>query len=84
MDSRTAGLRPFVVFCVVIASLGALSNGINTSSLNIPGDYVKNCPDVPEGQISYFEGSSIPKCIPMGDWIWQVFYITITMSLLSS
>ncbi|KAI7854776.1 general substrate transporter [Circinella umbellata] len=72
MDSRTAGLRPFVVFCVIIASLGALSNGINTSSLNIPGDYVKNCPGVPEGEVTYFEGSSIPKCIPMGDWIWGV------------
>ncbi|KAI9277210.1 general substrate transporter [Phascolomyces articulosus] len=72
MDSRTAGLRPFVVFCVIIASLGAFSNGINTSSLNIPGDYVKNCPGVPEGEVSYFEGSSMPKCIPMGDWIWGV------------
>ncbi|KAI9498308.1 monosaccharide transporter [Zychaea mexicana] len=72
MDSRTAGLRPFVVFCVVIASVGAFSNGINTSSLNIPGDYVKNCPDVPVGEVTYFEGSSIPKCIPMGDWIWGV------------
>lgn len=70
MDSRTAPLRPFVVFCVIIASLGALNNGINTSSLNIPGDYVRYCPDVPEGVITYFPNSSLPKCIPMSSWVW--------------
>ncbi|KAI9307812.1 general substrate transporter [Cunninghamella echinulata] len=70
MDSRVAPLRPFVVFCVVIACLGALNNGFNTSSLNIPGEYVLNCPDVPSGVVTYFPNSSLPKCIPMSSWVW--------------
>ncbi|KAI8078757.1 general substrate transporter [Halteromyces radiatus] len=72
MDSRTAPLRPFVLFCVVIASLGALNNGFNTSALNIPGDYVKQCPGVPSGVITYYPNSSLPQCIPMDPWIWGV------------
>lgn len=32
MDSRQAGVRPFVYFCVVIAALGAMNNGFNTVS----------------------------------------------------
>lgn len=70
MDSRTAPLRPFVLFCVVIASLGAMNNGFNTSALNIPGDYVKGCPGVAAGEVTYYPNSSIPQCIPMDSWIW--------------
>lgn len=33
MDSRQAGVRPFVYFCVVIATLGAMNNGFNTVSI---------------------------------------------------
>ncbi|KAI8334195.1 general substrate transporter [Chlamydoabsidia padenii] len=72
MDSRTAPLRPFVLFCVVIASLGAMNNGFNTSSLNIPGDYVKGCPGVAAGEVTYYPNSSLPQCIPMDSWIWGV------------
>ncbi|KAH8549846.1 general substrate transporter [Umbelopsis sp. PMI_123] len=71
MDSRQSGVRPYVYFCVVIAALGALNNGFNTSSLNIPGDSVKQCPGGP-GVIEYYQGSSLPMCIPMSDWIWGV------------
>jgi hypothetical protein len=35
MDSREAGVRPYVYFCVVIAALGALNNGFNTVSVFI-------------------------------------------------
>ncbi|KAI8379330.1 general substrate transporter [Radiomyces spectabilis] len=72
MDSRHAGLRPFVVFCVVIASLGAMNNGFNTSSLNIPASAIRKCPGVPEGQVTYYPNSPLPQCLPMGDWIWGV------------
>ncbi|CAO3591659.1 unnamed protein product [Absidia cylindrospora] len=72
MDSRTAPLRPFVLFCVVIASLGAMNNGFNTSALNIPGDYVKECPGVAAGEVTYYPNSSLPQCIPMDPWIWGV------------
>ncbi|KAI9289495.1 general substrate transporter [Umbelopsis sp. AD052] len=69
MDSREAGVRPYVYFCVVIAALGAMNNGFNTSSLNIPGDSVRQCPGGP-GVIEYYPGSPLPMCIPMSDWIW--------------
>jgi hypothetical protein len=35
MDSREAGVRPYVYFCVVIAALGAMNNGFNTVSVSI-------------------------------------------------
>ncbi|KAI7886557.1 general substrate transporter [Lichtheimia hyalospora FSU 10163] len=69
---NTSELRFYVVFCVFVSCLGALNNGVNTSSLNIPGDYVKSCPGVPEGEVTYYPGSSLPQCIPMSDWIWGV------------
>ncbi|KAI7905423.1 general substrate transporter [Cokeromyces recurvatus] len=72
MDSREAPLRSFVVFCTIIASLGAFNSGVNTSALNIPGEAVKKCPNVPEGVITYYPHSPLPQCIPMGDWIWGV------------
>ncbi|KAI9023795.1 general substrate transporter [Phycomyces nitens] len=72
MDSRTSGVRFFVYFCVMVASLGALNSGFNTSSLNIPGNSVRYCPGVPVGEITYYATSSLPQCLPMGDWIWGV------------
>ncbi|KAJ2956775.1 hypothetical protein NQZ79_g7440 [Umbelopsis isabellina] len=69
VDSRESPVRPFVYFCVVVAALGAMNNGFNTSSLNIPGDNVKNCP---EPGIQNYPGSTLPMCIPMSDWIWGV------------
>ncbi|KAL0087873.1 major facilitator superfamily domain-containing protein [Phycomyces blakesleeanus] len=72
MDSRTSGVRFFVYFCVMVASLGALNSGFNTSSLNIPGNSVRYCPGVPAGEVTYYATSSLPQCLPMGDWIWGV------------
>lgn len=69
MSSKKEGLHPFVIFCVVISSLGALNNGFNTSSLNIPGKALTNCPGVPFGEVTYYPRSSLPQCIPMSDWI---------------
>ncbi|KAI7885029.1 general substrate transporter [Lichtheimia hyalospora FSU 10163] len=64
MDSRQAGVRPYVLFCSVIASLGTFSSGVNTSAFNIPGSYVRNCEPDPS--------ATLPPCIPMGDWVWGV------------
>ncbi|ORE05188.1 general substrate transporter [Rhizopus microsporus var. microsporus] len=72
MDSRNASLRPFVVFCAMIASLGAFNSGFNTSSLNIPGGAVRNCPGVAPGVVTYYPNSPLPQCLPMSDWIWGV------------
>ncbi|KAI9265937.1 general substrate transporter [Sporodiniella umbellata] len=71
MDSRNS-LRPFVIFCAMIASLGSFNSGFNTSALNIPGGSVRNCPNVAPGVVTYYPSSSLPECIPMGDWIWGV------------
>jgi hypothetical protein len=68
-DSRDSGLRPFVVFCAVIAAFGAFNNGLNTSALNIPGTALTHCPGVPFGEVTYYPNSSLPQCIPMSDWI---------------
>ncbi|EIE78781.1 hypothetical protein RO3G_03486 [Rhizopus delemar RA 99-880] len=72
MDSRSASLRPFVIFCAMIASLGSFNSGFNTSALNIPGNAVRNCPNVASGVVTYYPNSSLPQCLPMGDWIWGV------------
>ncbi|KAI9262398.1 general substrate transporter [Phascolomyces articulosus] len=72
MDSREAGVCPFVLFCAIVASLGALNGGINMSALNIPEYFVRNCPDVASGIMTYFPGSTLPRCIPMDDLIWGI------------
>lgn len=64
MDSRQAGVRPYVLFCSVIASLGTFSSGVNTSAFNIPGSYVRTCEPDPS--------AALPLCIPMSDWVWYV------------
>ncbi|KAI8885305.1 general substrate transporter [Backusella circina FSU 941] len=70
MDSRNASLRPFVIFCAMVASLGSFNSGFNTSALNIPGGNVRNCPGVPAGEVTYYPNSPLPQCLPMGDWVW--------------
>ncbi|KAI8387438.1 general substrate transporter [Blakeslea trispora] len=69
MDSRTSGLHPFVIFCALIAALGAFNNGVNTSALNIPSGALTQCPGVPYGTVTYYPNSPLPQCIPMSDWI---------------
>ncbi|ORX49086.1 general substrate transporter [Hesseltinella vesiculosa] len=71
-DTQTASLRPFVVLCACVASLGALNNGINTSALNIPADQIRNCPAVAPGVVTFYPNSGLPECIPMSSWIWGV------------
>ncbi|KAI9483210.1 MAG: general substrate transporter [Benjaminiella poitrasii] len=67
--SSTEKLRPFVFFCVCIASLGAFNNGMNTSALNIPGDVLTTCPGQPFGVKTYYPNSPLPQCIPMSSWV---------------
>ncbi|RCH97292.1 Solute carrier 2, facilitated glucose transporter member 3 [Rhizopus stolonifer] len=69
MDSRSSGLRPFVIFCSLVSALGALNNGFNTSALNIPSNALIHCPGVPYGTVTYYPNSPLPQCIPMSDWI---------------
>lgn len=70
MDSRNSSLKPFVIFCAMVASLGSFNSGFNTSALNIPGGAVRYCPGVPKGVVTYYPNSPLPQCIPMSDWIW--------------
>ncbi|KAI8381080.1 general substrate transporter [Radiomyces spectabilis] len=72
MDSMNSKVRPFVFFCAIIASLGTLNSGFNTSALNIPGDNVRYCPNVAHGVQTYYPNSPLPQCLPMSDWIWGV------------
>ncbi|KAI8073689.1 general substrate transporter [Thamnidium elegans] len=72
MDSRSSSLKPFVIFCAMVASLGSFNSGFNTSALNIPGNAVRYCPNVAPGVVTYYPNSPLPQCIPMTDWIWGV------------
>lgn len=72
MDSRNSTLKPFVIFCAMVASLGSFNSGFNTSALNIPGNAVRQCPNVGPGVVTYYPNSPLPQCIPMTDWIWYV------------
>ncbi|KAI8338270.1 general substrate transporter [Chlamydoabsidia padenii] len=72
MDSLHSKLKLVVILASMAASMGALNSGFNTSAVNIPGNNVRYCPDVPKGVQTYFPHSPFPKCIPMSDWIWGV------------
>lgn len=80
MDSRTSGLHPFVIFCALIAALGAFNNGVNTSALNIPSGALTQCPGVPYGTVTYYPNSPLPQCIPMSDCKFNFFFLCIYLS----
>ena len=70
-DSREAGVRLYVIFCSIIASIDAINTAINMSrALSISGYFVRNCPDVVSGTITYFPEYCLPQCIPMSDLVW--------------
>lgn len=70
MDSRNSKLKSTVLISTIVASLGAFNYGYNNAELNIPGAFIKNCVDVPNGVVTYYPNSPFPQCIPMSDWIW--------------
>ncbi|KAI7848729.1 major facilitator superfamily domain-containing protein [Circinella umbellata] len=72
MDSTQTRIHPLVIFCSIVASMGTFNAGINTSALNIPGYFVRNCPNVDSSEITYFPGTGLPECIPMNDFVWGI------------
>ncbi|KAG2224410.1 hypothetical protein INT45_002949 [Circinella minor] len=71
-DSTQAGVHPFVILCSIVASMGTFNAGINTSALNIPGYFVRNCPNADPGEVTYFPETVLPECIPMNDFVWGI------------
>ncbi|KAI9278386.1 major facilitator superfamily domain-containing protein [Phascolomyces articulosus] len=69
-NPKQDGIHPFVIFCSVVASTGTFNAGVNTSALNIPAYFIRNCPGVEPSDITYFSGTGLPQCIPMSDIVW--------------
>ncbi|KAL1925394.1 uncharacterized protein VTP21DRAFT_277 [Calcarisporiella thermophila] len=68
-DSRSVGLRPYILFCALIASLGSFNAGFNTGVPNIPERIIRSCSN---DVLQQYADSPLPACLPMGDWIWGV------------
>ncbi|KAG2198435.1 hypothetical protein INT47_009012 [Mucor saturninus] len=66
MDSRDINLPKYMVYCGVIASIGAFSNGWTIGSPNVPGEVTHNCPS---GD-SHVNNPAFPDCLPMDTSLW--------------
>ncbi|KAI8069805.1 major facilitator superfamily domain-containing protein [Gilbertella persicaria] len=66
MDSRDLNLPFYMVYCGVIAGIGAFSNGWTIGSTNVPGDITHNCPT---GD-AHVKNPAFPDCLPMSTGLW--------------
>ncbi|KAI8968848.1 major facilitator superfamily domain-containing protein [Mycotypha africana] len=66
MDSRELNLPKYMVYCGVIAGIGAFSNGWTIGSPNVPGDVTHNCPT----GSAHTKNPAFPDCLPMSTSLW--------------
>ncbi|GAA5797745.1 major facilitator superfamily domain-containing protein [Helicostylum pulchrum] len=66
MDSRDLNLPKYMVYCGVIAGIGAFSNGWTIGSPNVPGDITHNCPTGSQ----HLQSPAFPDCLPMDTSLW--------------
>ena len=66
VDSTDLKLPGYMVYCVMIACLGAFSNGWVIGSANVPGEVTHNC----ENGMSRVASSAFPDCLPMNEALW--------------
>ncbi|KAI8369172.1 major facilitator superfamily domain-containing protein [Choanephora cucurbitarum] len=66
MDSRELNLPPYMVYCGIIAGIGAFSNGWTIGSTNVPGEVTHNCPT---GD-AHIQSPAFPDCLPMSTSLW--------------
>jgi MFS family permease len=66
MDSRDINLPKYMVYCGVIASIGAFSNGWTIGSPNVPGEITHNCPS----GAAHENNPAFPDCLPMATSLW--------------
>ncbi|GAN03161.1 solute carrier family 2, facilitated glucose transporter member 2 [Mucor ambiguus] len=66
MDSRDLNLPKYMVYCGLIAGIGAFSNGWTIGSPNVPGDITHNCPTGSAHTVN----PAFPDCLPMDTALW--------------
>ncbi|KAI9478625.1 MAG: major facilitator superfamily domain-containing protein [Benjaminiella poitrasii] len=66
MDSRELNLPPYMLYCGLIAGVGAFSNGWTIGSPNVPGDVTHNCPTGGAHTVN----PAFPDCLPMDTSLW--------------
>lgn len=66
MDSRDLNLPKYMVYCGLIAGIGAFSNGWTIGSSNVPGEVTHAC----ENGAARVHSSAFPDCLPMNTALW--------------
>jgi len=66
MDSRELNLPKYMIYCGIIAGIGAFSNGWTIGSPNVPGSVTHECPT---GN-AHINNPAFPDCLPMNTSLW--------------
>jgi MFS family permease len=66
MDSRDLNLPKYMVYCGLIAGIGAFSNGWTIGSSNVPGEVTHAC----ENGAARVHSPAFPDCLPMNTALW--------------
>ncbi|KAI8147119.1 major facilitator superfamily domain-containing protein [Fennellomyces sp. T-0311] len=66
MDSRQLRFPGYMLYCVMVATMGSFSNGWTIGSPNVPGEVTHNCPN---GN-AHINNPSVPDCLPMDTTLW--------------
>ncbi|KAI8887815.1 general substrate transporter [Backusella circina FSU 941] len=66
MDSLELKLPGYMVYCVIISSLGSFSNGWVIGSANVPGEVTHAC----KNGLAHIATESYPDCLPMNSALW--------------
>ncbi|KAG1150249.1 hypothetical protein G6F37_004407 [Rhizopus arrhizus] len=66
MDSRELFMPKYMVYCGVLAAIGAFSNGWTIGSSNVPGTVTHAC----STGSAHLHNSAFPDCLPMDTTLW--------------
>ncbi|KAG2221091.1 hypothetical protein INT45_008612 [Circinella minor] len=66
MDSRQLRMPGYMLYCVLVATLGSFTNGWTIGSPNVPGEITHNCPN---GN-AHIKDPRLPDCLPMDTTLW--------------
>lgn len=66
MDSRDINLPKYMVYCGIMAGVGAFCNGWTIGSPNVPGEMTHNCPNGAQ----HVNSAAFPDCLPMDTSLW--------------
>ncbi|KAG1460125.1 hypothetical protein G6F56_006020 [Rhizopus delemar] len=66
MDSRELFMPKYMLYCGVIAAIGAFSNGWTIGSTNVPGTVTHAC----DNGSAHVQSAAFPDCLPMSTSLW--------------